>query len=41
MMAVGGKSDEGRLKEKSECNPVACPASELGVETWGEEVRTE
>jgi hypothetical protein len=41
MMAEGGKSEEGRLKEKRACRPVVWPANELGVDTRGVVVRTE
>lgn len=36
MMADGGKSEDGILKEKRECNRVVRPASVLGVATRGE-----
>ena len=40
-MADGGNRDEGMLKEKRACRPVARPASESGVDTLGEEVKAE
>jgi hypothetical protein len=37
IIADGGKSDEGMLKEKRACNPDVRPASVLGVATFDEE----
>lgn len=37
MIADGGKSDDGMLKENRACNPDVRPANVLGVATVGDE----